>query len=68
VGSPVVVNDAVIFGGTDQNVYCVNTRNGKLMWQFRTEGEITGAPAVSDRLVLVGSMDKTLYALPLAIM
>ena len=35
------VTDGVVYGTSyDQNVYALNSETGKLLWQFRTEGEV----------------------------
>jgi len=35
------------------------------VWNFKTEDSITSAPYIVENMILVGSMDRTLYALPL---
>ena len=37
--------------------------SGEVAWQFQTEGQILGAPAVVDGLVFVGSNDRRIVAL-----
>jgi serine/threonine protein kinase len=70
VGKPVVATAAVhkgsvYFGGTDGAFYCVDLKTGKEKWKFETGGGITSAPYLSENIILVSSMDKTLYALPM---
>lgn len=67
VASPTIHNEAVYIGSTDGHFYCLNAKNGKELWKFKTGGEITSAPVIFEEknLILVGSMDNTLYALPL---
>ncbi len=55
---------AVYFSAIDGCVYSLDIRQGKLRWRFQSEGPIPGSPAVYEDLVLVGSTDMHLYALP----
>lgn len=65
VSAPVVHKGAVYFGGTDGYFYCLDAQTGKERWKFKTGGPITSKAHIAGDLVLVSSMDKTLYALPL---
>ncbi len=65
VGSALVYQDAVYVGDTSGFLYCLNAENGKERWRFRAMKSITSAPAVThDGVILVTSMDRTLYAFP----
>lgn len=55
---------AVYFSAIDGCVYSLDIRQGKLRWRFQSEGPIPGSPSVYEDLVLVGSTDMHLYALP----
>jgi len=67
VGSPVVRNGYVYFGGTDGVFYCLEAKTGKEVWKFETGNAITAQPCIveKERIILVASMDHTLYAIPL---
>lgn len=65
VGSPVVHNGYVYFGGTNGIFYCLESKTGKEVWKFETQNAITAQPHIVDKIILVASMDHTLYALPL---
>jgi len=65
-GSPIVVNNAVIFGSCDHKVYCLGLATGKPRWTFTTDAPVEGTAAVADDLVCIGSDDGRLYALRLA--
>lgn len=65
VASPVVHNGALYIGSTDGYLYCLDATTGKEKWKFRTEAAITAMPFVSGNVILIGSLDHTLYALPL---
>jgi outer membrane protein assembly factor BamB len=60
-----VHNGVVYFGGTDGYFYCIDAISGKERWKFKTNGPITAKAHVIGDVILFGSMDKTLYALPL---
>jgi glycosidase/outer membrane protein assembly factor BamB len=63
--SPVLSPDgsAVYFGGTDWNVYAVDTATGDLLWTFETGDQVIASPALTDGTVYVGSTDGRFYAL-----
>lgn len=65
VATPVYHNGKIYFGSTDHYLYCVDAKSGKEVWKFRTENAITSSPYIIENIILVGSMDQTLYALPL---
>jgi serine/threonine protein kinase/outer membrane protein assembly factor BamB len=57
------VPDAVV-GSGDGFVYAISGVKGEVLWKFQTTGQITGSLAWGGNdLLLVGSLDKTLYAL-----
>lgn len=64
IGSALFHKGAVYFGGTDGFVYCLDAQTGKERWKYKTSASITGTPSVSNDLLLIGSMDHTLYAFP----
>ncbi len=65
-GSVSIRGNQLYFGATDHRLYCL-TLNGAPIWAFETQGPITGTPVVDEhhRLLLIGSFDHHLYALPL---
>ena len=74
VASPTIVNDQVIFGSYDGNVYAIPTEdpNGdgmidlsEVIWIYSVGDRIVGSAAVEDGVVYVGSLNGILYALPL---
>jgi outer membrane protein assembly factor BamB len=60
-----VLNDLLLCGSVDGNLYSLDTRTGKLRWRFETKGPITGTPATNKDLIYFGSADNNFYALPL---
>ncbi|GHG58923.1 hypothetical protein GCM10010919_01000 [Alishewanella longhuensis] len=63
LSSPLVANDTVFFGSSDNRVYALATSNGKLKWSFKTGGVVHSSPALTDNILLIGSWDGALYAL-----
>ena len=52
----------VLFGSDIGNFYTLNS-SGKLLWKFKTEGEIRSSALVQNNMIIFGSNDKNLYAL-----
>jgi len=65
----VVEGGVLLFGTTDNALYAVCAGNGSLVWRVETQGEVWGAPTVSedtvDATVYAGSQDGHLYAISL---
>jgi len=61
--SPLVTDNAVIVGSTDNRVYAVNRTTGIQLWNVTTQGIIVSSPAVFERKVFAGSMDGKLYSI-----
>ena len=63
--SPVIQGDRIVFGSNDENVYCVDSKSGAILWRHRTGAEVIAIPAIFDNTAVVGSLDGTMYALSL---
>ena len=61
--SPIIVNDLILFGSSDWDIYCLNASNGNMMWIYSTNGEIHSSFAVYNNSIFVGSYDGYLYCL-----
>ncbi|WP_194756388.1 outer membrane protein assembly factor BamB family protein [Aliidiomarina indica] len=61
--SPLVVDDLIVFGSSDQHVYALDAETGNVRWAFKTGGQVHSAPTLLDDLIIVGSWDSTVYAL-----
>lgn len=57
------VETILYVGGEDGHVFAVDAEKGELLWKFKTEAPVVGAPAAQGGLVFFGSTDKRLYAL-----
>jgi len=74
VSSPTVVDDRVIFGCYDGNVYALPTDDPnddgtiqltEILWIFNVGERMVGSAAVEDGVVYIGAWNDTLYAFPL---
>jgi eukaryotic-like serine/threonine-protein kinase len=63
VSSPVSDGSAIYFGGDDGNIYAVDAKSGKQLWQHRTGGPVSSSAAVVDGSLYIVSYDGKLYAL-----
>lgn len=59
---PLLVDDLVIFGSEDHNVYALHAETGALRWRATTGGPVASAPALVGDLVVIGSDDGAAYA------
>ncbi len=59
-------NGGLVFGSSDDHVYCLDAATGALRWKFRTGDVVIASPVITGGLVWVGSYDDKLYALDLA--
>jgi outer membrane protein assembly factor BamB len=63
VSSPVSDGNAIYFGSDDGNIYAVDAKNGKQLWQHGTGGPVSSSAAVVDGTLYIVSYDGKLYAL-----
>jgi outer membrane protein assembly factor BamB len=59
---PRVFNGMVFFGSADQNLYALDAETGKLVWKYKTEGQIFSPPASDGKSLLFGSWDCHMYS------
>jgi outer membrane protein assembly factor BamB len=62
-GSPLVHQDVVYAGITDNKTYAFEAASGDFMWAYQTDGPVDSAPAAEGDLLFLGSSDSKLYAL-----
>jgi outer membrane protein assembly factor BamB len=64
-GSPrqILPLDALFVGSTDNFMYRLSRKNGKMEWMWRTGADIVGLPAVDEHRVFFVSLDNVLRAL-----
>ena len=56
-------NNLVICGSNNGYVYSFNAKNGHIVWEFKTEGEIKYGVSFTKDLTIVASMDGYVYLL-----
>eukprot|EP00039_Didymoeca_costata_P030918 m.32154 g.32154 ORF g.32154 m.32154 type:complete len:913 (+) comp8380_c0_seq3:376-3114(+) len=62
--SAIVVQDRVVFGSYDGNLYVLDLINGNILWTFRTGGPVKSSPILFPEypeIVIFGSHDGWLY-------
>jgi eukaryotic-like serine/threonine-protein kinase len=62
-GSPLIENGTVYIGCYDNNLYALNSSDGKFLWKFTTEGGITTKPVIHVGQLYFGSDDGTIYGI-----
>lgn len=60
---PVIENGKVYFGTSDNNVYALDAKTGKKLWDFKTEGQVRAPCCVDGEIVYATSFDNKLYAI-----
>lgn len=55
--SPLVTDNLVVVGSTDDLLYAVDRATGALAWKYQTGGNIVGSPMLFERKIFIGSMD-----------
>jgi len=63
LSSPLVHGGKVYFGSSDERVYALDARSGKLLWAYKTGGMVHSSPALSGKNIVIGSWDGAVYAL-----
>lgn len=66
LSSPLIHDGKVYVGSSDQRVYALDLRSGKLAWAYKTGGVVHSSPALAGRNIVVGSWDGAVYALDAA--
>jgi outer membrane protein assembly factor BamB len=64
--SPLPLEDLVIVGSGDGNIYAFDAESGEERWRAATGGRVRASPALGDSVIFIGSTDGRLYALDLA--
>jgi outer membrane protein assembly factor BamB len=59
---PNFADDKVLFGSYDESLYCVNA-DGKVVWQFKTNGPVNSSPAIAGNFTFVAGCDSNLHVI-----
>src|SRR6266496_530390 len=62
-GQPALVGERVYFGSADSRVYCLNAKDGSLVWSYLTTDSAKSSPAVSGNYLVIGNLDHAVYCL-----
>jgi outer membrane protein assembly factor BamB len=54
---------AVVIGGRDKRLRCLEARSGKPRWEFVARGRIDSSPVIVGQRIFVGASDGNLYAI-----
>jgi len=64
LGSPIIENNTVYIGGSDQRFSAYDLSSGKSIWSYQgLEGPVVSKPTISNNKIIFGAWDKNLYAL-----
>ncbi|MCK9626058.1 MAG: PQQ-binding-like beta-propeller repeat protein [Bacteroidales bacterium] len=55
----------VVYANTQGVIKALDSKNGKILWSFKTEGKIFSTPAIEKKRVVVGSTDSNIYCFEL---
>src|SRR5918993_4524332 len=62
-GQPSVAGDRVYFGSADGNLYCLDKRDGTLIWRFKTEDSLKATPTIAGDKIIASGLDHYVYCL-----
>lgn len=63
LASPAIIDNLVLVGSLDSNLYALEAENMDLLWSFKTSGPIVTSPAIHEDTIFVPSGDGFCYAL-----
>jgi outer membrane protein assembly factor BamB len=66
IGSPALSGNRIVTGNRDRFVYCLDRRDGRLLWRRNAGHRVDAAPVADSRNVLVANMRGDLMLLALA--
>jgi outer membrane protein assembly factor BamB/tRNA A-37 threonylcarbamoyl transferase component Bud32 len=61
--SPTAASQAVFVSSLDGTVYCLDAREGWVIWRFRLGKGSVSSPVLADNLLIVGAADGVLYCM-----
>jgi outer membrane protein assembly factor BamB len=64
-GAPALTEQCVLAGSKDMNLYCLERKSGRKLWNFTANGAIDGGPVVCGDKVVCASSDGRWYVLSL---
>src|ERR1044071_10464032 len=64
--TPVILEDKILASGLDHILYCINPKDGSLIWSYESGFEIDGSTIVQDGRIYFGCEYHNFYCLNLA--
>ena len=62
-GQPSVAGNRVYFGSADGYLYCLDKRDGSLIWKFKTEDSLKATPTIAGDRIIASGLDHNVYCL-----
>jgi eukaryotic-like serine/threonine-protein kinase len=62
-GSPIVFQDAVVFGSSDGRLYAANLESGSELWQLDLGESLVASPAFGHAQIVIGGEKGTVFAI-----
>src|SRR6266849_5777094 len=62
-GQPAIVGDRIYFGSAGARVYALNSKDGSLIWSYKTGDSAKSSPAVAGDRLVIGNLDNSVYSL-----
>ena len=62
-GQPSVDEHNVFYPSADGNVYCLNVRDGSLVWKFKAEDSFKATPVIAGNRIIASGLDHYIYCI-----
>ena len=62
-GQPSVDERHVYFGSADGNLYCLDRRDGRLVWKFKTGDSLKATPTIAGDRLIASGLDHYIYCI-----
>ena len=62
-GQPAVDGNRVYFPSADGNVYCVDARDGSIIWKFKAKDSFKATPTIAGDRIVASGLDHHVYCL-----
>jgi outer membrane protein assembly factor BamB len=62
-GQPSVDERHVYFGSADGNVYCLDKRDGSIVWTYKTADSLKATPTIAGDRIIASGLDHYIYCL-----
>jgi len=65
LSSVAILNNHIFFGCSDKKIYSLNSTDGLINWEYKTDGKIWSSPVITkaEGILYVGSLDSHIYGL-----